>query len=264
MLVLLMLFGGSAGAQTSQEVQVSDGSGRMLMKTGYLNLNVAQPGAVYSLSQDLSKVRYREPSPLDVHHAVSADVGLDAAVGLRVWRNLALGVGLTHFRTRSDVNVKGEVPHPLFFDEAREIQVQLEGFSGAEVGAHLQAAWTFRIAERLDVALSGGPSVFRLELDYVSAINPREVGTPDQRASFDQVQLDNSRGPVREQVPGANFGVDVTYHFLRRLDPGATFWTAGVGIFVRWTTGMLVLEEFGDETIEVGDLQTGAGLRFRF
>ena len=231
-----------------------------MLETGYLNLNAAYLTGDHSLSQRLSMPLYDETAVGDVRHASSPRVGLDAAVGLRVWSNLAVGVGGTHFRTRSGVNVTGTVPHPLFYHRPREVREQPSGFGGAEIGLHLHAAWTFRIAERLDIALSAGPSLFRVELDRVSALDAREVGAP-----YDQVHADVSRASVRKQMPGANLGIDLTYHLVRSLEPGALFWTAGVGIFARWTRGTSALEEFGpDETFEAGGLQAGAGLRFRF
>lgn len=255
-LVVLMLFGGPAGAQSPEEAQPRT----RLMQVGYLNLNAGYQAAEHSLSQRLSLPLYDETAALDVRHVSSADMALDAAVGLRMWRSLAVGLGVTHYRTRNDVEVTGTLPHPLFYDRPREATHHPDGFDRTEIGVHLQAAWTISMADRIDVALSAGPSLFLAELDRVSAIDAREVGRP-----YDDVQADYGRASVRKQVPGVNVGVDLTYHLIRRLEPGTLFWTAGVGVFVRWTMGTASLDEFGpDQTIETGGLQGGAGLRFRF
>lgn len=261
-LVALMLLGGPAEAQTAGERQASARSGSRLMRIGYLNLNAMYPSREHAVSQSRSMALYDETADFDVRHAVSRRVPLDASVGFRVWSNLSVGVGATYLRTRQGVDVTGTVPHPLFYDRPRDVRQQPSGFRRTEIAAHLQAGWTIPLAGRLDLALSAGPSLLLVKHDSVSAIAVREVGAP-----YDQARTEVTRTAVRERVPGANVGVDLTYHFIARRNPGTVFWTAGIGIFARWTTGTATLPEPAfdpDQTIEAGGLQAGAGLRFRF
>lgn len=261
-LVVLMLLGGPAEAQTAGEMQTSARSGSRLMRIGYLNLNAMYPSREHAVSQSRSMALYDETADFDVRHAVSRGVPLDASVGLRVWSNLSVGVGATYLRTGQGVDVRGTVPHPLFYDRPRDAREQPSGFRRTDIAAHLQAGWTFPLAGRLDLALSAGPSLLFVKHDSVSAIAVREVGAP-----YDQARTEVTRAAVRERVPGANVGVDLTYHFIARRNPGSVFWTAGIGIFARWTTGTAALPEPEFEpaqTIEAGGLQAGAGLRFRF
>ena len=258
--LLLVLSGGPTEAQTVEEREVSRRPRAELLETGYLNVNVAHWSDERSLSQRLSSDLYNETAVFDVRHASPTGVGLDGAIGLRVWNNLAVGLGVAHVRVRSRVDVTGTVPHPLFYGRPREAQHQPGGFGRAELGIHLHAAWTIRLADRLDLTLSAGPSLFRVKQDRVSGIDAIEAGS-----TYDEVQVDVSRASVRKQVSGANIGMDLTYHLARNLEPGTLFWTAGVGIYARWTMGTSALTEFGpDQAIEVGGLQAGVGLRFRF
>lgn len=230
------------------------------MEIGYLNLNAAYQPGEHSLTQRLFTPLYDETATYDVNYVSSPDVALDAALGFRVWSNLAVGLGATQFRYRHGVDVTGTVPHPLFYMRHREARDRPGGFDRTDVGVHLQVAWVARMADRLDVTLSAGPSLLRVELDWVSSIVPLEVGPP-----YDAVQADLSRASLRKNVPGVNAGVDLMYHLARSLEPGARFWTAGIGIFLRWTAGTSALDEFGpDETIALGGLHGGVGLRFRF
>jgi len=256
--VVLMLLGGTAGAQSPEEARAPEL--RRPMERVYLNLDAAYHSEEHLLVQRLSTPLYDETRTFEARHASPVGVGFGAALGVRVWNNLAVGLGGSYFRIRNAVDVAGHVPHPLFYRRPRETEHQPGGFDRTEVGVHLQVVWTIRLADRLDVALSAGPSVFRVELDRVSTIRTDEVGPP-----YDAVRVDIGRALARKDLAGANAGIDLTYHLFRSMEPGASFWAAGVGIFVRWTTGTSALPEFGpDETIEVGGLQVGAGLRFRF
>lgn len=258
--VVLGLLGGSAEAQTPEETQASGRPRARLMEIGYVNLSAAYPTEGGSLSQRLSTTLYDEPAVFEARHALTPRVGLEAAVGLRVWSGLSVGLGATYSRPGNDVEVTGAVPHPLFYDRAREARHGAEGFDRTDIGMHLHAAWTIRISDRIDLALSAGPSLFWVEQGSVSGIDSREVGPP-----YEDVRVDVSRAIVSKRLFGANVGADLTYHLVRSLEPGALFWTAGVGVFVQWARGTSALTEFGpDEIVEAGGLRAGAGLRFRF
>lgn len=230
------------------------------MEVGYLNLNAVYPTEEHSLIQRLSLSEYNETGALEARQASSSRVGLDAALGLRVGSNLAVGLGVTHLRPRIRVDGTASVPHPLFHDRHRESELRAGDFDRTELGIHLHAAWTIPLASRLDMVLSAGPSLFNVELDRVDpTVTLREA------APYNEVQVDFGRESVKKRVLGASVGIDLTYHFLRRIDPGAMFWSAGIGVFARWATGTSPLPEFGpDETLDVGGLRAGAGLRFRF
>ena len=53
--------------------------------------------------------------------AEQVEGGLRAAGrgGVRVWRNLAVGVGFSRFNTGSEAVVAAALPHPFFFDRER-------------------------------------------------------------------------------------------------------------------------------------------------
>lgn len=257
-LVAALLLGGSAGAQTPGE------AGRRLMQGGYVNLNWAYRMSEGSWSQSLSRELYDETATFTARHAASRGGGLDAAAGLRVFGGLAVGVGAARFRTAKTVTLTGSVPHPLFYgaDRARAVNEALDGYERTGLGLHLLFSWTLPVAERIDLALSGGPSWFVVDHHHVvdaAGIMVRETASPYNRVAVAEVR----RASARKVVRGANVGVDVTYHLYRSLAPGARFWTVGVGGFVRWTTGTSEVAQFA-EPIDVGGLQTGAGLRFRF
>ena len=266
-LVAAMLLGGSAGAQTPERTPVSGRSGSRLMQGGYLNLDWAYllPDRSWSQSR-LSKDLYDETATFEARHAASRHAGPDVAFGLRLFGGFAVGVGAARFRTAKTVALSGSVPHPLFYgaDRARMVNQPLMGYNRTELGLHGLFSWTIPVTGRVDLALSGGPSWFVVDHDHVvdgAGIMVRETGSQSQ---YDRVAVGDVRSASeRKIVRGANVGVDVTYHLYRSLEPGAVFWTVGVGGFVRWTTGTAEVDQF-TEPLDVGGFQTGAGLRFRF
>lgn len=261
LLVAALLLGGSAGAQTP------GGSGSRLMQGGYVNLNWAYRMSEGSWSQSLMRDQYDEEATFTARHAAARHAGPDVALGLRVFGGLAVGVGAARFRTAKTVALTGSVPHPLFYgdDRARRVpQQQLAGYERTELGLHLLVSWTIPVAERVDLALSGGPSWFVVDHDYVDIDGIKLDETELPYDSVD-VSVGNPASVRKRWVRGANVGVDVTYHLYRSLDPGARFWTVGLGGFARWTAGTTDLPELGPaEKIDVGGFRTGAGLRFRF
>lgn len=260
-LVVAMLLGGSAGAQTPE--QAPGRSGSRLMQGGYLNLDWAYLLQDRSWNQSLPRELYDEPATFAARHAASRGGGPDVAAGLRLFGGFAVGVGAARFRTEKTVDLTGSVPHPLFYgdDHARTVNQRLTGYNRTELGLHGIFSWTIPVTGRVDLALSGGPSWFVVDHDHVvdgAGIMVRET------APYDRVAVGDVRSAsVRKIVRGANVGADVTYHLYRSLAPGAVFWTVGVGGFVRWTTGTAEVDQF-TEPIDVGGFQTGAGLRFRF
>ena len=108
-----------------------------------------------------------------------------------------------------------------------------------------------RLSNRLDVALSAGPSLFLVTQDRVSEVAVEEAGAP-----YTEVLATPVKEAARTEAFGRNVGFDLTYRLARHL---------GAGVFVRWTEARAKLPEFGpDTTVEAGGLQSGLGLRFRF
>jgi hypothetical protein len=249
---------GSPAAQTLAAGQAPVRSGAGPMAAGYFNVNGAYLAREHSSIQHLSVPAYDETAVLEASHAGSPDVGLDAALGVRVWSGFSVGLGVTHFRTANDVEVTGTFPHPLVRGRVREVRHRPEGFDRTDIGMHLHAAWTIRLSDRLDLALSAGPSIFQVKQDSVSVIAQGEV------APYDVEQIEFRSASTSTWLLGANVGADLTCHLVRSLEPGALFWTVGVGVFVQWARGTSALDGSGPDGLEAGGLRAGAGLRFRF
>ena len=259
--ISLLLLTGTMVAQTPEQAGGSEPRRESrLMARGYLNVNAAYQGGRRSSTERNAMPLYGETAVFDTSYAASGSEGGDAGAGLRVWRNVAIGFGVTRYRARIGVDVTAYVPHPLYFNRPREWQHQPEGYQRTELGVHLHAVWTIRLADRLDIALSAGPSFFVVDRDRVSGFVIEPSGT-----NYGAFQIAANRTADRHRLLGANAGIDLTYHFVTRLEPGGLFWTAGIGVYGRWSQAMRQLGDSSPGGLhEAGGAQGGVGLRFRF
>lgn len=214
---------------------------------GFLNINGGFQSGDRSVTDVLEAPLFDETAVYDATSRSSEGTVLDASAGVRVWRGLAIGLGVTMFEVDSGMTVSGEVPSPLFVNRPRSAQFQQAGLH-RQLGVHLHMTYIFPVMDRLDVAVSVGPSLFRMRQDSPSAV---DLGA--ETAPFDTVTITGvATTPARATGFGANAGVDVTYMLTRLV---------GAGIFVRYAGGPI---DFGAESIDAGGLQAGGGLRFRF
>jgi hypothetical protein len=100
------------------------------------------------------------------------------------------------------------------------------------------------VANKLDIGVFGGPSIFAVSQDVAGTSTVAEPGptvtTPLAKASKTSV--------------GGNFGVDVQYLVHKKI---------GVGVLARYTVGSVKFDGATD-SLTVGGFQIGAGARLRF
>ena len=159
--------------------------------------------------------------------------------------------GLSYSRVGGDVGgpLTGQIPHPLIFDSPRPISGSVSGLNHVQHALHFQAVWLHPINNRIDVALSAGPTLFIVSQDLVSSISLTETGSSVSLAGT-TVQ------DVSDNGAGFNVGMDGSYRLTRRL---------AVGAFVRYAGGSVDLPAAsGNVSLDVGGVQVGAGVRLRF
>jgi hypothetical protein len=200
---------------------------------GYVNINYAYQSGDRAFAESLSAPIFGETATYGASHVSGGGGGLDIGAGVRV------------------ASVSGEVPNPLFFNRPRPVAVDLTGLEYQELGVHLQAVWVLPLSEKVIVSVGGGPSFFNVDQSLLGAVT---VG--QETAPFDRVSIAASSVTASKAAVGGNVGVDVTYMFTEQL---------GGGAFVRWTGGSLDLPAAGGaQSIDVGGVQSGAGLRVSF
>ena len=229
-------------------VMVTDVSAQMLASTdrAFAAVNFGSQSKARTLTISGSSPLYDETATFESTVGIGAAGIWDVSVGVRVWSNLAIGVGYSRYRDSSDAVVTASVPDPLFFDAPHDSSTPVNGLVHQEGQLHLSAYWLVPVTDKFDIALSGGPTLFSVKQDLPSGITVAP-GTADVASV--------TSSTVDESSIGMHAGADFRYLITSNL---------GVGAFLRYTSGSVKAALFDGGTLDVGGFQYGAGLRLRF
>jgi hypothetical protein len=171
---------------------------------------------------------------------------LDVSAGVRVWKNVALGLGWSNYSDTSTGTMAVSVPDPLFYDRPQARSTTVDGLEHKEQQIHVSAHWLQPLTDKLDLSLYGGPTMFSVKQDVLTGITVPTGGTTI--ASVTTATVD-------ESAVGLHVGLDVRYLILKN---------AGIGAFARYATAKINTTAVDGGSMEVGGFQYGVGLRVRF
>ena len=191
-----------------------------------------------------------EDGSVTADYEVKGSPTFDVGVGVRLWRSLGVGVGVTRLSGSTASALSGSVPHPFYFNRPRSVTGDAVGLERNELAVHVQAQLLAPLGSRLQVTLFGGPSFFRVEQELVTSFNWSET-YPFDDAGFNSATTSGAKG----SSIGFNAGADVAY-FARHV---------GIGAVLQFShaTVALDLSESSPE-IKAGGTKAGGGLRVRF
>ena len=248
-LVALVVCGVCAGVAKDAQAQGGTWADR-----GYINIGFGVESGSSSLTETANLTIYEEPATVTSTTNWTSGSLIDAGFGVRVWRNLTVGLGYHQEENDTDSQLTGSIPSPVFFNRPRTLDQDVV-LERKEKAAHLVIGWVVPVNEKLDILISGGPSFFRLEQDVVTDVDIGEQGAP-----FTTVVADATVTTEKKSLTGFNVGADVTYIFYSNDDL-----RIGAGGFVRFTqaTGDIQMMTTTQST-DVGGVQFGFGARIRF
>jgi hypothetical protein len=209
----------------------------------FLNVNVGAQPQQREITTSESLALYDETATVTSTQPVNNGPMFDVTGGYYVRTNLAVAVGFSSFSRSSDSALRASIPDPIFTDRPRIVGATTPDLAHTERGIHFQAVWFFPVTDRIDVALSAGPSIFRVSQELTPTVT-----VPTRTQNIVVVQETQSGTAI-----GFNAGFDGSFMFTPRL---------GAGLFVRYAGGSVDLPAV--ENLSVGGLQTGLGLRIRF
>ena len=172
---------------------------------------------------------------------------------LHLGDRFGVGAAVTWSQMADTATFTGTVPHPLVAERSRMATPQELGLRRKELAVHLFAAWRIPLSQRAELTLSGGPTAVNVTQGTVVGLRFQEGVPPD----FDQIGLEAETGRQRRNAIGGHVGLDFLYMATRRI---------GIGYFVRFARATVELPGRGETTVvaNAGNVQTGAGFRFRF
>lgn len=193
-----------------------------------------------------SQPLYDEIATFESTVGIGAESIFDINAGARVWSNLGVGISFSRYKDTSSGALTASVPDPVLFDSLRSASITTDGLEHSESQVHLSAYWLQPVTDKIDVSVYAGPTFFSVKQDLVSGINVA-AGTSNITSV--------ARTAVDESTTGLHAGVDVRYLIIKN---------AGVGAFVRYTSGRVDVPVVEGGRLDVGGFQYGIGLRFRY
>jgi hypothetical protein len=222
---------------------------------GYINLGWGVESGSSTMTDTRTSTIYEESGTVTSSSTFTSGSLFDVGVGLRVFRNLTVGVAYHQEQNDTDGTLSGSIPSPVFFNRPRTLNDTVPGLNRKEMATHLVIGWVIPFNAKMDVMVFGGPSFFRLNQDTVSNVTFGENG-----GDYTTVVAQPTITQRAKSVTGFNAGVDATY----------IVWSndsvrIGAGGFVRFTQASTEVEMLGSsQPTDVGGTQFGFGGRIRF
>jgi hypothetical protein len=201
-----------------------------------------------SFSNTVKPIDFAEPSVVDTTYKTGSVPGFEAEGGVRLWRNLAVGAGVSWFSNQTTGTVSAQVPHPFFFNKPRAVSGDAGSLTRDETAVHVKALWMMPLSNRWQLALSGGPSWFSVGQDLVSDVSVTQTYPFDTATFASAATVHRSASKA-----GFNAGADVSFLFRPRI---------GVGFGVMFSHASVPLDD--TLTVDAGGAHVGGGLRIRF
>lgn len=212
---------------------------------GFVNVNVGVQGGSDTLNTTSQFDIYGEQGSVATTQEVGGGGLFDLSAGYKVWRNLAIGAAYSRSGSDSDAAVAASVPDPVFFDSARAVTGTASSLDHSEQAFHIQATWMMPVTDVIDVAFSFGPSFFNVSQDL-----PAGITVTEPAPTLSEVTVVEES----ESAVGFHLGADASYFFTPRI---------GAGVMLRYAWGSVDFDS-ADDSVGVGGLQFGVGVRVRF
>ena len=219
----------------------------------FVNINtlhqccVQQGNYRFWLSEPLHHLSVEETATCQIRHRLGGATARDFSARVRLWRNLAIGVGVSTFHTQSQADVVRVDQAGVRYADPRGVGASGDSVGGLDhrqIGHHFEIAWIARLTDRFEVTAFGGPSRFRVH--YQSVVDE----------SGDYIDSQRMMRPATRRAAGGNFGLDFTFLLNERL---------GVGILVRIAGASVEPSTPGESPLlRVGGSHLGVGARLRF
>jgi hypothetical protein len=243
------------GLMAANAGQASAQVGSAWADRAYFTLNFATESGSTDLDGSTAFPLYEETGTFETTGSAGHGPMFDFSAGARVWRNVSVGIAFHRLVSKTDVDLTGSVPHPLFFNRPRAVSQELPGFERHEHAVHLQFGYMIPVNDKLDVHVYVGPSFFNVSQDRLVSVAVGESGFPFGSIVTQPVITRHKDSPV-----GGHIGGDVSYRL----------WTFnqlkfGAGGFLRYAGASTTFEMLDtDIDSDVGGFQAGIGLRVRF
>ena len=127
-----VLLGASATDAAAQAIKPWTGK-------GFLNVNFGTQTKSRTQTMGDSFAIYDETATWETSIGVGSSSIFDISGGARIWRNLAIGVGVSNYSDDASATVNASIPDTLLFDSPHASSVDVTGLQHKERTVHLSA-----------------------------------------------------------------------------------------------------------------------------
>jgi hypothetical protein len=220
---------------------------------GYLSVNVMYQGGSSSFTQDLTWQYFAETALATVQYPAKSVPGFDASGGIRLWRNLAVGVGVSAVSRSVSAEVTGSVPNPLYLNRPRTLTGSFSA-TNSETAVHVQAVWGIPMPPKMLLMVFGGPVIFSVKQ---TVVQPQGLQFPSVYPYEDLLTVTGaSTTDASKTAIGFGAGADFSYFFTANIGAGGLVRYAGATASIPVGTSSV--------SLKVGGFQAAGGLRVRF
>ncbi|MGH9148620.1 MAG: hypothetical protein ACRD1Q_18055 [Vicinamibacterales bacterium] len=189
-----------------------------------------------------------EEGQVTTNHTVGSGLVFGGGATVRAWRQLAVGAAVSFFSKNGTGQLEAELPHPFLFNQHRLVSAEASDLKRREIATHIIAGWIVP-ADRMEVTVSGGPSIYQVQQDLVSGI------TYTHEFPYDVAVFTGAiTRRLEKVVVGFHVSGDVTWKLNNDV---------GLAVSGRYSRATVNDDETGT-SIDVGGLQIGGGVRFFF
>jgi hypothetical protein len=229
---------GLAGEASAQTLQSTD--------RAFAGLNFGGQTKARTFKTSGSLPLYDETATFESTVGIGASGLFDLSAGYRVWNNVAVGLGFSKYSDSSTGVLNASIPDPLLFDNLRPGSATVDGLEHSQSQVHLSVYWLQPVTDKIDVSVYAGPTFFKVKQDLITGFTVAP-GTANIAAA--------TTTTVDESSTGLHAGLDVRYLILKN---------AGVGAFLRFTSGRVDSPAVEGGRLSVGGFQYGIGVRVRY
>ena len=219
---------------------------------GWVSFNGATQATATTFTDNVGFIEFHENADFDADYAVGTGMVFDGGAGVRLANGIGFGVAVSRFERLDPVSLDARIPHPFFFNRPRSLTGSEPDLTRLETAVHVEVRWFESVGDTVELAVFGGPTLFNVRQDLVTAIGY------DQAYPYDEASLaSTTTAAASASTIGFHAGADVGFFFSE---------TVGLGALIRYSGGSVDLPGEGDGMvpIDTGGFHVGGGLRLRF
>lgn len=219
---------------------------------GWVGFNGATQATATTFTDNVGFIEFHEDADFDADYAVGTGAVFDGGAGVRLASGIGFGVAVSRFERLDPVSLDARIPHPFFFDRPRSLTGSEADLTRLETAVHVEVRWFESVSDTVELAVFGGPTLFNVRQDLVTAIGY------DHAYPYDQASLASATTEAASaSAIGFHAGADIGFFFSE---------TVGLGALIRYSGGSVDLpgEGEGMVPIDTGGFHIGGGLRLRF